>query len=155
MCFLKLSTNPDVYGIKTYPMVGFGLEMVVVVVLAFELLLACELLLSPGCDCWSVLLVELLLVYWRLLLLESSQLLFKNLLYTLLMAQWGYLHFTKSFLRCCYSLWRSSGPVQTVFALWVSVPMTLPLADRLWWLSHCKYWSQNILVVSRQAFILY
>ena len=31
--------------------------------------------------------------------------------------------------------------VQMVLALWVSVPMTLYLADRLWWLSHCKYWS--------------
>ena len=28
-----------------------------------------------------------------------------------------------------------------VLALWVSVPMTLYLAERLWWLSHCKYWS--------------
>ena len=27
------------------------------------------------------------------------------------------------------------------FALWVSVPMTLYLAEILWWLSHCKYWS--------------
>ena len=31
--------------------------------------------------------------------------------------------------------------MQTVFALWVSVPMMLYLVDRLWWLSHCKYWS--------------
>ena len=30
------------------------------------------------------------------------------------MAQWGYLHLTKAFLRCCSSLWRSSGAVQTV-----------------------------------------
>ena len=57
------------------------------------------------------------------------------------MAQWEYLHLTKAFLRCCNSLWRSSGPVQTVLALWVSVPMTPYLADRWWWLSHCKYWS--------------
>ena len=35
----------------------------------------------------------------------------------------------------------SSGSVQTVLALWVSVPMTLCLAERLWRLSHCKYWS--------------
>ena len=57
------------------------------------------------------------------------------------MAQWGFLHVTRASLRCCNSFWKSSGLVQTVSALWVSVPMTLYLADRLWWLSHCKYWS--------------
>ena len=132
MCFLKLSISPCVYGMTTYPMVGFGPKIVVVTVLAFGLLLACELLLlSPVCVFWSMLLEGLLLVSWRLLLLESSQFLFKNLLCTLLMAQWGYLHLTKAFLSCCNSLWRSSGPVQTVLALWVSVPMALSLADRL------------------------
>ena len=56
--FLKFSAKPCVYGITTYPMVDFGLEMVVLSVLAFRLLLACELLvLSPGCGCWSLLLV--------------------------------------------------------------------------------------------------
>ena len=139
---LKLCAKPCVYSITTYPMVDLGLEMVVFSMIAFRLLLNCELLLlSPGCGCWSLLLVGLLPLSWRLLLLESSQLLFKNLLCTLLMVQWGYLHLTKAFLRCCSSLWRSSGPVQTVLALWVSVPMTLYLADRLWWLSHCKPWS--------------
>ena len=44
-------------------------------------------------------------------------------------------------LRCCYSFFRSSGPVQTVLTLWLRVPMTLYLAARLWWLSHCTYWS--------------
>ena len=42
---------------------------------------------------------------------------------------------------CCISLWMSSGSLQTVWALLVRVPMTLYLAERLWWLSHCKYWS--------------
>ena len=83
----------------------------------------------PSWFCYSILLVVVLLVCWRLLLLESSQLLFKTLCCTLLMAQWGYLHLTKAFLS---SLWRSSRPVQTVFALWVGIPMTLYLADRLW-----------------------
>ena len=130
--FLKLSASLCVYGMTTYPMVDFGLEMVVVTVLSFGLLLACELLLlSPVCVCWSMLLEGLLLVSWKLLLLESSQLLFKNLLCTPLMVQWGYLHFIRAFLKCCNSLWRSSSPVQTVVALWVSVPMTLYLADRL------------------------
>ena len=53
----------------------------------------------------------------------------------------GYLHLPKAFLRCCISLWKGSGPVQTGMALWVRVTMTLYLAERLWWLSHCKYWS--------------
>ena len=71
--FLKLSTSPCVYGMTTYPMVDFGLEMVVVTVLTFGLLLNSELLLlSPVCVCWSMLLERLLLVSWRLLLLESS-----------------------------------------------------------------------------------
>ena len=30
---------------------------------------------------------------------------------------------------------------QLVFALCVRVPMTLYITERLWWLSHCKYWS--------------
>ena len=47
---------------------------------------------------------------------------------------------TKAFLRCCNSSLRSSGVVHTVLALWVSVA-TLYLAERLWWLSHCKCWS--------------
>ena len=140
--FLKLSTKPCVYGITTYPMVDFGLEMVGLSVLVFKLVLACELLVvSPCCGCWSLLLVGLLLVSWILLSLASSQLPFKNLLCTQLMSQWGCLHLTKTFLRHWSSLWGSPGPVQTVLALWVSVPMTLSLADRLWWLSHCKYWS--------------
>ena len=42
---------------------------------------------------------------------------------------------------CLSSPWSDSGLVQTTLALWVSVPMTLYLEDRLWWLSHCKYWS--------------
>ena len=79
---------------------------------------------------------------WLLmLLLLSSQYLLIYLLWTLCMAHLGYLHLTKASLRCCISLWKSSGPVQTVLALCVRVPMTLYLAERLWWLSHCKYWS--------------
>ena len=61
--FLKLSAKPCVYGIITYPMVDFGLEMGVLSVLTFRLLVACELLVwFPGCGCWSLLLLELLLV---------------------------------------------------------------------------------------------
>ena len=73
--------------------------------------------------------------------LLSPQLLLINLLWTLLMAQGRYLHFTSTSLRRDNSLWSGSGLVQTVLALCVRVPMTLNLADKLWWLSHCKYWS--------------
>ena len=37
---------------------------------------------------------------------------------TLSNAQLGYLHLVRDLLRCCISLIRSSGPVQTVLALW-------------------------------------
>ena len=91
---------------------------------------------------WSMLTLGLELLSFRLLmLLLTSQLLLMYLHCTLLMAQCGYLHLTRASLRSCNSFWTSSGLVQTVLALWVSVPMTLYLADRLWWLSHCKYWS--------------
>ena len=48
---------------------------------------------------------------------------------------------TKASFRCCISLWKIYGLVQTVLALCVRVPMTLYLGERLWLLSHCKYWS--------------
>ena len=84
MC-LKLSTSPFVYGITTCPTVELGLELVVVVVLVPWLLFACVwlLLFSTVCVCCSKLLVVLLLVLCRLLLLWSSQLLFKPLFCTL------------------------------------------------------------------------
>ena len=71
----------------------------------------------------------------------SSHLPFITLFCTLLMAHVGYLYLTKASLRCCNSSFKSSGVVQTVLALWVNVPMTLYFTERLWWLSHCKYWS--------------
>ena len=76
-----------------------------------------------------------------LLSLFSPWLLLINLFCTLFMAQGGYLHLTRTSLRSDNFFWSNSGLVQTVFALWVSVPMTLYLVDKLWWLSHCKYWS--------------
>ena len=77
---------------------------------------------------------------WLLLLL-SFQLLSMYLLWTFWMAHPGYLHLPKASLRCCISFWKSSGLQQTVLALWVRVSMTLYLAERLWWLSQCMYWS--------------
>ena len=37
--------------------------------------------------------------------------------------------------------WSNSGLLHTVEALWERVWITLNLAERWWWLSHCKYWS--------------
>ena len=48
-------------------------------------------------------------------------LLFKSFLSTLSKAHLGYLHSVRALLRWCISLLRSSGPVQTVLVLWVSV----------------------------------
>ena len=42
-----------------------------------------------------------------------------------------FLHLTKASLRCCISLWKTSGSVQAVLVLCVRVPMTLYLAERL------------------------
>ena len=56
-------------------------------------------------------------------------------------AHLGYLHLVRAFLRCSFSCLSSSGLLHTVSALWERVLMTLNLAERLWWLSHCKYWS--------------
>ena len=90
-----------------------------------------------GCSCIRVVITSLDAVVTML----SLQLLLINLFWTLFMAQGGYLHLTRASLRCDNSFENSSGLVQTVFALWVNIPMTLYLADKLWWLSHCKYWS--------------
>ena len=61
---------------------------------------------------------------WLLLvLLLSSQLLLIYLFWTLCMACPGYLHLPKASLRCCISLWKSSGAVQTVLVLeWGYLP---------------------------------
>ena len=52
----------------------------------------------------------------------------------------GYLHLVRAFLRCSFSCLSNSGLLHTLWALWERVLMTLNLAERLWWLSHCKYW---------------
>ena len=71
-------------------MVELDLELVDVVVLVPGLLFACTwLLLSPDWLGCSMLVVLLLSVFCGLLLLQSSWLLFKTLLCTLLMAQEG------------------------------------------------------------------
>ena len=78
---------------------------------------------------------------WVLLLPFPSQLPLITLFCILWIAHLGYVHLTKASLRSCNSSLRRSGVVQTVLALWVSEPITLYLAEWLWWLSHCKYWS--------------
>ena len=64
-----------------------------------------------------------------------------RLLSTLSKAKLGYVHCVINLLRWVFSLWRSSGLLQTVWVLWERVWMTLTLAERWWWLSHCRYWS--------------
>ena len=59
----------------------------------------------------------------------------------LVQAHLGYLHLVRAFLRCSFSCLSNSGLLHTVWALWERVLITLNLAERLWWLSHCKYWS--------------
>ena len=90
------------------------------------------LLLSPLLSC-------IVLLTWVLPI--SSQLPFITLFCTLFMAHLGFLHLTSASLRSCNSSSKSPVVVQTDLALLVSLPMTLYLAVRLWWLSHCKYWS--------------
>ena len=60
---------------------------------------------------------------------------------TLSKAHLGYLHLVRAFLRCSFSFLSNSGLLHTVEALWERVWMTLNLAERCWWLSHCRYWS--------------
>ena len=67
-----------------------------------------------------------------------------SLLFTLSKAHLGYLQLVSAFLRCSISFWRRSGLLQTVLALWVRVLITLYLAERWWWLSHCQYWSMCV-----------
>ena len=66
-----------------------------------------------------------------------------SLFSTLSKAHLGYLHLVRAFLsvhllflcgatQACCTQWRP---------LWERVWITLNLAERWWWLSHCKYWS--------------
>ena len=120
---------PLVYGMTICPM-DFLVVLLLVLMLGRLLLFVVPL--------FSSLILLLLLLF---VVLVSSQLLLITLFCTLLMAQLGYLHLPRAPLRCFNSSLRSSGVVQTTFSLWVSVPMMLYLEDKLWWLSHCKYWS--------------
>ena len=52
-----------------------------------------------------------------------------------------HLHLGRAFLRWSFFCWSNSGLLHTVEALWERVWITLNLAERWWWLSHCKYWS--------------
>ena len=64
-----------------------------------------------------------------------------SLFSTLSKTHLGYLHLVRAILRCSFSCWSNSGLLHTVEALWERVWITLNLAERWWWLSHCKYWS--------------
>ena len=64
-----------------------------------------------------------------------------SLFFALSKADLGYLQWVRAFLRCSISFWSNWGLLHTVFALWVRVFITLYLAERWWWLPHCRYWS--------------
>ena len=53
----------------------------------------------------------------------------------------GIFAWVRAFLGCSFSCLSNSGLLHTVLALWERVLITLNLAERLWWLSHCRYWS--------------
>ena len=80
-------------------------------------------------------------VPWLLAPSEASLEGLLSLLFTLSKAYLGYLHWVSAYLRWVFSLWRSSGLLHTVWVLWKRVWISLNLAERWWWLSHCRYWS--------------
>ena len=95
---------------------------------------------------WSLILTSLVVgwapvVPWLLALSGASLEGILSLLSTLSKAHLGYFHCVRAFLRWVFSLQRSSGLQQTVWALWERVWITLNLVKRWWWLSHCRYWS--------------
>ena len=59
----------------------------------------------------------------------------------LVQSPFGILALGESFPEVFLSCLSNSGLLHTVLALWERVLITLNLAERLWWLSHCKYWS--------------
>ena len=99
-----------------------------------------------GMTMWSLLLTSLvaagvLLAPWLLTPSMASLEGLLSLFSTLSKAQLGYLHLVRAFLRWSFSCLSSSGLLHTVWALWERVLMTLNLAERSWWLSHCSYLS--------------
>ena len=115
---LMPSPKPWTYRMTMCPILGTPPGVIVACLLPLFPLVSCDVLPT-----------------WLLPL--SSQLSFISLFCILFMVHLGYLHLTSASLRCCNSSFKSPGVVQTDLALWVSVPMTLYLADMLWWLSHC------------------
>ena len=119
-----LPPRPCTYGMTMCPALGLAPRVVVALLLSLSL--------GPELFC-------IVLLTW--VLPSSSHLPFNTLFCSWFMAYLGYLHLTIASLRCCNSSSKSPGVVQTDLALWVSVPMTLYLADRSCLLSNCKYWS--------------
>ena len=63
----------------------------------------------------------------------------------LVQSPFGILALGESFPEVCsFSCLSNSGLLHTVLAPWERVLITLNLAERLWWLSHCKYWSVRV-----------
>ena len=83
---------------------------------------------------WHLFCMDMFLSFFLLFLLSWSLRIFWK-------AHLGYLHCVRAPSRCFNSSFSSWELEQTAFALCVRVSITLYLQARLWWLSHCRYWS--------------
>ena len=83
----------------------------------------------------DVVLVEVLV----LVLLLTGTVLSSNLLSSSVKAHIGYMHLDRTSCGC--SFYRRCGLEHTVLVLWCSVLTTLYLAEMVWWLLQCRYWS--------------
>ena len=93
------------------------------------------LVLTPLVAAWAF------VVPWLLTPSMTSPVDLLSLFSTLSKAHLGYLHLVRAFLRWSLSCWSNSGLLHIVLALCERVWITLNLAERWWWLSHCKCWS--------------
>ena len=88
------------------------------------------------CGFWSLLLWGLEFLVLLFFFLGTGAWL---LIFTLLRAHVGYLHFFKLLYKCS-SFYSWVGPEQMVLALWNRIPIMLYLDGMAWWLSQCRYW---------------
>ena len=92
-----------------------------------------NLSLTPCWYCTTVYMFLLIVLIWPFSLL----LLFFVLIFALLMAYTGYLHFWRAWHRWSSSLFCSCLSEDTILAVWYRVPATLYLKDMVCWLYQC------------------
>ena len=78
--------------------------------------------------------------FWLSLSLTWLERLVESFLH-LVQSPFGIVAFGESFPEVLLFFLKQLRILHTVEALWERVWMTLNLAERWWWLSHCKYWS--------------